>query len=342
MEDRRITGGSLGGYLEFRDSRLGEYRDRLQAFADSIAWEVNRIHSQGAGLTPLSNVISTYRVGRDNVPLGLPQALFKWSDKLQAGSITFAVYGSDGKPVIPYPGLQALSNLPTINFDPASDSLQDVAKAINDVWLPPGLQDNQGNYHIQPFIATIYDGKLQISTKQNLADPLGQNYTFAITADTTGLAAALGINTFFTGDSASTFAVRDDLAADLNHVNAGRLNGAGEINVGDNITARDIAALATKSVSIRTTWNAPTRQSISDYYGGLVARIGADTANVQFAAKAESAVAQDLYDRQEEIRGVNLDEEMTNLIKFQASYKAAAKLITTADEMLQTLLGMKQ
>jgi flagellar hook-associated protein 1 FlgK len=334
MNERRITGGSLGGYLEFRDYRVGEYRDRLQAFADSVAWEVNRLHSQGGGLTPLNTILSTYRVGRATVPLGSPEALFKWSEHLQAGSISFAVYGVDGKPLIPYPGSQALTS---INFDPTVNSLQDVAAAINAV----SFTDNDGNAHT-PFIATIYDGKLQISTSVNPHASPPQNYTFAMTADTTGVAAALGINTFFTGESSSLFAVRDGLSTNLNHINAGRLNGAGEINIGDNITAREIAELASKAVSIRTTWNAPTRQSIPDYYGGLVARIGADTANAAYSAATEGAVAQDLYDRQEEISGVNLDEEMTNLIKFQASYKAAAKLITTADEMLQTLLGMKQ
>ncbi len=46
--------------------------------------------------------------------------------------------------------------------------------------------------------------------------------------------------------------------------------------------------------------------------------------------------------RQDAVAGVNLDEEMTSLVKYQHSYKAAAKLITTADEMFQTLLGLKQ
>jgi flagellar hook-associated protein 1 FlgK len=334
MNDRRITGGSLGGYLDFRDNRLGEYRDRLQSFADSVAWEVNRLHSQGSGLTPLSNELSTYRVGRADVPLGDPKALFKWSDRLQAGSITFAVYGPDGKPIIPYPGSQPL----TVIFDPALNSLEDVAYAINQA----EIYDHQGTVVDKPFVATIYDGKLQISTKPINGLTPAANYTFAITDDTSGLAAALGINTFFGGDSSGMFSLREGLAADVNHVNAGRLNGAGEINIGDNITAREIANLASKSVTVRNAWSASTRQSLPDYYAGLVARIGADTASANFAAKAEKAVAQDLYDRQEEISGVNLDEEMTNLIKFQASYKAAAKLITTADEMLQTLLGMKQ
>ena len=39
---------------------------------------------------------------------------------------------------------------------------------------------------------------------------------------------------------------------------------------------------------------------------------------------------------------VGVDEELTNLIKYQTSYGAAAKLITTIDQMMQTLLGMKQ
>jgi len=39
---------------------------------------------------------------------------------------------------------------------------------------------------------------------------------------------------------------------------------------------------------------------------------------------------------------VSIDEEMTNLIKYQTSYGAAAKIITTIDQMMQTLLGIKQ
>ena len=50
----------------------------------------------------------------------------------------------------------------------------------------------------------------------------------------------------------------------------------------------------------------------------------------------------DLEDQVSSVTGVNLDEEMANLIKYQHSYTAAAKLITTADQMLQTLLGLKE
>ncbi len=40
--------------------------------------------------------------------------------------------------------------------------------------------------------------------------------------------------------------------------------------------------------------------------------------------------------------GVNLDEELANLMKFQTSYQASAKIISTIDQMLNTLLTIKQ
>ena len=55
----------------------------------------------------------------------------------------------------------------------------------------------------------------------------------------------------------------------------------------------------------------------------------------------EKALASELDARQEEIGGVNLNEEMGNLIRFQHNYSASAKLITTADKMFQTLLSLK-
>jgi flagellar hook-associated protein 1 FlgK len=47
-----------------------------------------------------------------------------------------------------------------------------------------------------------------------------------------------------------------------------------------------------------------------------------------------------LENQREAVSGVSLDEEMINLIKFQNAYAAAAKMITTADEMMQTVLQM--
>ena len=74
----------------------------------------------------------------------------------------------------------------------------------------------------------------------------------------------------------------------------------------------------------------------------MITRVGSDTLGVKKSASREVTLAHTLSERREEIVGVSLDEELTNLSKVQCSYKAAAKLVTTADEMLQTVLGLKQ
>jgi flagellar hook-associated protein 1 FlgK len=44
--------------------------------------------------------------------------------------------------------------------------------------------------------------------------------------------------------------------------------------------------------------------------------------------------------RRESVKGVSVDEEMVNLMKFQQAYSAAAKLINVVDQMSQVLMSM--
>lgn len=334
----RITGGALGGYLMARDEMIGAYRDQLDSLAQSIIWEVNRIHSQGAGLTTMSSALGTYQVGRTGEALGGDTADFAWSSYLTEGNVSFAFYDADGNTLLDYPGLMTLdfsaySSTGSANFDPSEMSLEDVRDAINAASIT--YTDASGATVTEnPFTAQIINGQLQITTNGD--------YTFAVSADTTGLMAGLGINTFFTGTDASTIAVRGELAGNVNLINAGAVNGAGEVNQGDNSIAKAISELLDKTVTISSTGKQSVNQSLLDYYATLVTRVGSDTLSVQNSASREVALAQTLSDRREEIVGVSIDEELTSLIKFQSSYKAAAKLITTADEMLQTVLGLKQ
>ena len=323
---KRITGGTLGGYLTFRDYDLGQYMDRMDSFARATIWEVNRIHSQGSGLVKLGTVLGTESVRRTDVPLGGDASDLVWRDKIQAGNVSFAIYdNATGEPVMPYPGI-ALFTSPE-NFDPAIHTLENVRDAIKNAKDPI-----TGIAYLN---AEIVDGKLQIMP----LDPA--KHSFGISSDTCGLAAALGINTFFEGNNAFNIGIRGEILTNPDLVNAGRINGAGEGNAGDNITATEIAGLLTKKVNITTPEGHTVLQSIVDYYASIVSKVGADTARTRHSYTTQSAMAAELNDKREEISGVNLDEEMTSLIKFQSSYKAAAKLITTADEMLQTLLAIK-
>ncbi len=318
--ERRLTGGTLAGYFQFRDASAGGYIEKLDAFAKSLAWEVNRIHSQGAGLERFEEVIGTYGVVNSGLPLQAGAGL-AFGDKLESGNLMIGVYDEATGALVQFSSLDFDSTTPGVqNFDPATHSLQDVITAINDTF--PGR-----------LTASAPDNHLQITT--------ADGYEFAFGSDSTGLLAALGINTFFDGSDARTLSLNNDVRSNTALINTGHINGAGEMNEGDNTTAAAIAALQSKDVATRTVTEGTTRQTLGEYYSTLVAKAGSDTKAAKFNYEYQEALANDLKSRQESVSGVNLDEEMTNLIKFQHAYTAAAKLITTAESMLEVLLGLK-
>lgn len=81
-------------------------------------------------------------------------------------------------------------------------------------------------------------------------------------------------------------------------------------------------------------------QTPHDFYNGLVAGIGNDVENTERNVTHSTEMATQLDNYRESISGVNMDEEMVNLIQFQNAYQAAAKIISTVDEMLDTLMNM--
>ena len=81
-------------------------------------------------------------------------------------------------------------------------------------------------------------------------------------------------------------------------------------------------------------------QSYNDYYGAIVRDTGNEVLKADAYYNHQSDMMVQLENQRESVSGVSLDEEMINLIKFQNAYTAAAKMITTADEMMQTVLQM--
>lgn len=333
MNGTRVTGGTIGGNLQFIDYEAGQLRDQLDEFSKNLIWEVNRIHTQGHGIQNQNSVLGDYRVRDVTYPLNSGYIGLPWADRLQDGSFTLTLYDQvTGNPILIDPGSKSGID---INFSP-NMSLQDLVTQINNVTITG--TDSAGTVYTNAPLSTF----LNVSIVDNrLSIDSNAGFEFGFGNDTTGILAALGINTFFKGDQANNISITDAVAQNHNFINAGRIDGGAEANSGDNITAREIGELVEKKLSFKDWTGRSTSQTMSSYYSVLVASVGSKTLNAEFQANAMAAQAMQLSDAQESITGVNLDEEMTSLIKFQSSYKAAAKLITTADEMLQTVLGMK-
>lgn len=320
-DTRRLTGGSLAAYFNFRDEYVGEYRDKLDSLAETMIWEVNRRHSQGVGLERFTFLEGNYSVARDDLALGSDSTGLFFGNRLNSGSSMVYVYDAATGNVASSAALDFDPATPgQQNFDPTQHSLNDVAAAYNNTF--GGL-----------ITASVVDHRIRLETQTG--------YEMAWGTDTTGLNAALGINTFFSGDSAENIVINDTVGSQVDYLCTGHVNGAMEGNQGDNTTAKAISDLSSDNVEITTVRDGTTSQSILNFYNGLVGVVGTDVATSNFNAQYNGALAQDLNDRQQEVSGVNLDEEMTSLIKFQHSYSAAAKLITTADQMMQTVLSLK-
>ena len=68
-------------------------------------------------------------------------------------------------------------------------------------------------------------------------------------------------------------------------------------------------------------------------------RVGTVTRQADLNSQAQNRLLDDAFQAKEAVSGVNLDEEAINLTKFQQAYQAAAQVITTSNDLFQTLIA---
>jgi flagellar hook-associated protein 1 FlgK len=103
-------------------------------------------------------------------------------------------------------------------------------------------------------------------------------------------------------------------------------------NSGDNTNALAIAALQSTGVFAGGTIG------IGAQYANLVGVVGSQTQQATNAQSAQQAVVTQAQTAVSNVSGVNLDQEAANMLQWQEAYSAAAKVVTTADQMFQTLI----
>ena len=103
-------------------------------------------------------------------------------------------------------------------------------------------------------------------------------------------------------------------------------------NVGDN---RNMLSL----IALREANNLKDgTKSVYDIYNNTVSKVAVDTRSARANADTELSLLQSVTDRRDGLTGVNLEEEAANLIRYQQAYQAAAQIITTANDVFDTLL----
>lgn len=149
------------------------------------------------------------------------------------------------------------------------------------------------------------------------------------TLSSNGNAAQSG-GAFFQGTTAGTIQVSQNITSNLDNIAASSSGDPGD---------------GTNAAAMANVLNAPLMsngQSIVNAYEALVNQVGTDSQNATNTIQTLQVEQNQMQAFQSSISGVSLNQELTNMIQYQHSFEAAAKVITTANSMYETIIGMVQ
>ncbi len=106
------------------------------------------------------------------------------------------------------------------------------------------------------------------------------------------------------------------------------------------LPGNNVRAQAISDLQGQKTLAALGYDTFSNYYRGLVSEVGTDVAFASRELSASESVLFQLETRRDEFAGVSLDEEAVNLVRFQRSYEAAARIIRVTEDMFDTIMNM--
>ena len=346
---------------EFRriDSQLSSLRENANKDVVSIVGEVNQIATQIASLN--GGIKSALVQGQQpNDLMDQRGVLLKsLAEKIGYSSITDSngqvnIYVGNGRTLVD--GETAGSLIADVNTaDPDSELVYDVKIRLPGQGSPVSVLDTiTGDVTSGELAAAIQFRDGYMTTVRDRVDQLAYAINTQVNAQHEqgyGLAGgvpATGVD-FFTPlapldplvpekDAARNFQVASNVASDLRLIAAARVEGSETPPAlpGDNRNALLMAGL--RNIPVANLGNA----TIPDYIAGMVGQIGSETKGVNLDLQHQKTVVNYLETRREEVSGVSLDEEMTNLIKFQRAFEAATKMISLMDTLLDDVVNMKK
>ncbi len=292
--------GGQLGGLSNVQQQISDTVDKVDSLAGNLIFELNKAHASGQGLEGFSSLTSTNALNDTTVPLNDPKSGLKY----MPNNGSFVVHVTNKTT-----GLTT-STLVQVDLD---------GQNANDTSLDSLTADLNGIANVK---ATEAGGKLTVAAASS-----DDEITFS--QDSSGVLAALGMNNFYTGTNASDIAVNPTIAADPQLLAAAK-NG----EPADNQTALAIANL--QSVPLAGLNGA----TLTDSYETMINGIATAAAGAQTNATATQTVVDTLQAQRESLSGVSLDEEAVNLMKQQRAFQGAAKLISTVNDMMDTVLNL--
>lgn len=342
-----VSGGSLGALLELRDVDVREEVQKLNTMTMNFADLVNDVHKAGIGANGVTgldfftqhpyvtDINGNYdRDGDGNLDSSY---IFRFTgthalnpqDKVGLEGV-MTLSGKSGTVSVPYY---------------ATDTIDEVINRINDSDGEVKAYLDRNNHlvlkattatamenpdfvirHVEDsgmFLAG-YTGILNGSGQANAYDFNQANAVQSLAGD---FAVAPVLNP--SGYIEVNAAIRGDVLS----VAAAMPTNRGEVMAGDGRGAVEIAAIRNTQVMIGKD------RTFDDYFANSVTNVGLKGEQAETNLLSQNKIMGDLRDLRDSISGVNIDEELADIIKFQHGYNAAAKFITVIDGMLDTIIN---
>lgn len=290
--------GELRGLLHSRDEILGKFLDQLDDFATTLSFEFNKVFSSGQGLNGFDEVTSEFAVDDSTEALN-DAGLFYTPVN---GSFQFMVHNKETGET---DTTDIFVDLNGLGDDTTLEDLRDAINAIDGI------------------SATIsVSNKLTITS--NSAD-----HEFAFANDTSGVLAALGINTFFSGKSAAGLGVNQVVWDDPAKFAASQ----GGIGV-DTDNAVIMASFIDRPIE------SENDATLAVLYDRLTGETTQDASIARAEADGARVFEETLRGQKLATSGVSLDEEAVRMISYQRSFQASARYIATLQELFGILVNL--
>ncbi|EFM2942481.1 flagellar hook-associated protein FlgK [Campylobacter upsaliensis] len=321
----KLKGGQLGAQLDLRgrdydklegaydNGILQGYIDSLNTFSKTLITETNNLYAGSAK----NSATSDYLEGlTGDVPL------MNYDRTIQAGTFDIVIYDEKGN--------EKVRKSITIDVTTTMNDLMRQIKANT---------DDNGNKNNQDDVDDFINASFSFDSKSNsgLFQINAKNgFKVSLEDKGTNFAGAFSVGGFFSGKDASDIRVKESLLSDPSTVRASK-NG---VDSGNDM-ANQIIQLQYNKVSFYNKDGTVDELTMEEYYRKFTGKIASDGENNNVIHKSNTTLYNSVYAEYQSKSGVNTNEELAALIQWQSSYGAAAKIVSTVDQMLDTLLGLK-
>ncbi|MBQ2313661.1 MAG: flagellar hook-associated protein FlgK [Treponema sp.] len=343
-----FKGGTLGALMELRDKDIRSQMQSLNTMTLNFADMVNDVHRNAVGKNNTTGLdFFTEHPFVENTNGNYDRD----GDGVEDASYIFRITGTNALRPQEQVGLEGTMTFSSANgnvtvaYHP-SDTIEDIVNRIND-----------SDGEVKAYLDRNSNLVLKATAAESMSNPdfvirhvEDSGMFLAGYAGILRQSGAAGAYDFNRADAVASLAgaqfavtpvmnpseyvtVNVQIQRDVQNVAASLVNSQGMADPADGRAAVEISAIRNSKVMVGT------QRTLDDYFADTITQVGLKGEQAENQLASQNAIMNDLRDLRDSISGVNIDEELADIIKFQHGYDAAAKFISVQSEMLDTLIN---